>query len=240
MKTGYVLFEIRRAFRDSRFLAFAVILPVGLFLLECNLFGADQATRGAYMMGGLAAFGAFKAALDTGARTAVERGAGWQRQLRLTPLTGGGYLVAKASVAMLVALPPVVGVSLAARLVSGVELPASGWILAVGGVWAGTVPFALLGLLVGQVATAQSVQTYQGGILLLFSFLGGLFIPVSTFPAALASVAKVLPSYWLAEIGHSAVAAGAHIGQAVLVLTLYALALGAAVVTRYLRDSARA
>ncbi|WP_326823755.1 ABC transporter permease [Streptosporangium sp. NBC_01756] len=240
MRTGYLVFEIRRALRDSKFLVFAVALPVGLFLLLTNVFGV--ATRHAavpYVMGSLAAFGAFKAALDTGARTAVERGAGWQRQLRLTPLTGAGYLAAKASVAMLVALPPVAGVSLVAALVSGVELPVTGWLQAVLGIWAGTVPFALLGLLIGQVASAQGVQTYQGGILLLLSFVGGLFIPVSDFPGALASVAELLPSYWLAEIGHGAATGGGRLGQAVAVLALYTLALGGAVVARYRRDSAR-
>jgi ABC-2 type transport system permease protein len=240
MRAGYLMFEIRRALRDSKFLVFAVALPVGLFLLLSNLFGGDTPQdSGAYIMGGLAAFGAFKAALDTGARTAVERGAGWQRQLRLTPLTGGGYLLAKASVAMLVALPPVAGVSLAAALTSGVELSAGGWLQAVLGVWAGAVPFALLGLLVGQLATPQSVQTYQGGILLVLSFVGGLFIPVSTFPETLATIAKVLPSYWLAEIGHGAVFGNTQLGQAIAVLALYTLALGGAVAIRYRRDSAR-
>jgi ABC-2 type transport system permease protein len=240
MKSGYLTFEIKRALRDSKFLVFAVALPVGLFLLQSNLFEATaQQVPSSYIMGSLAAFGAFKAALDTGARTAVERGVGWQRQLHLTPLTSGGYLAAKASVAMLVALPPVAGVSLAAALISGVELPASGWLQAVLGVWAGTVPFALLGLLIGQIATPQSVQTYQGGILLVLSFLGGLFIPVSTFPGTLATIAKVLPSYWLAEIGHGAALDNTRLGQAVAVLALYTLALGGAVAVRYRRDSAR-
>ncbi|GAB3156284.1 response regulator [Microbispora hainanensis] len=59
----------------------------------------------------------------------------------------------------------------------------------------------------------------------------GLFIPVSTFPDALATVAKVLPSYWLAQVGHAAAldgAIGEGGGQAALVLTLYTLVLGVA------------
>jgi ABC-2 type transport system permease protein len=236
--TGYLVFEIRRTLRDAKFLLFAVALPVGLYLLMAGRF-ADQGASPPYVMGSLAAFGALKAALDTGARTAAERGIGWQRQLRLTPLSGGGYLLGKASVAMVVALPPVAGVSLVAVVVSGVRLSLGGWLLAVLGVWVGTVPFALLGLLVGQFATAQSVQAYQGAVLLVLGFVGGLFIPVSTFPQALATVAKALPSYWLAQVGHAA-ALGADIGQAVLVLTVYALVLGAAVTVRYRLDTARA
>ncbi|XVQ87572.1 ABC transporter permease [Microbispora siamensis] len=240
--TGYLTFEIRRTLRDAKFLLFAVALPVGLYLLMADRF-ADQGAPASYVMGGVAAFGAVKTALDVGAHTAVERAIGWQRQLRLTPLSGGGYLLAKASVAMVVALPPVAGVALVAALVSGVHLSPGGWALAVLGVWAGTVPFALLGLLIGQFATAQNLQAYQGAVVLVLSFVGGLFIPVSTFPQGLATVAKVLPSYWLAQVGHAAAlgdGSGNGSGQAALVLTLYALALGAAVAVRYRRDTARA
>ncbi|WP_147944428.1 ABC transporter permease [Microbispora sp. CSR-4] len=241
--TGYLAFEIRRTLRDAKFLLFAVALPVGIYLLMADRF-ADQGAPAAYVMGGVAVFGAMKAALDVGARTAVERGIGWQRQLRLTPLSGGGYLLAKASVAMVVALPPVAGVSLVAALTGGGDLSAGGWATAVLGVWAGTGPFALLGLLIGQFASARGLQAYQGAVVLVLSFVGGLFIPVSTFPAALAVVAKVLPSYWLAEIGHAAAlgghSSGGGSGVAVLVLALYTLVLGVAVAVRYRRDTARA
>ncbi|GLX00219.1 ABC transporter permease [Microtetraspora sp. NBRC 16547] len=239
MKSGYLRFEVRRALRDSRFLVFAVALPVGLFVLLSNLF-QSQGAAPAYLMSGLAAFGAFKAALDTGARTAVERGAGWQRQLRLTPLSGLGYLVAKGAVAMLVALPPVVGVALVAALTADVRLADVAWTQAVFGIWLGTVPFALLGLLVGQLCSAQNMQTYQGGVLLLLSFVGGLLIPVSSFPPVLAAVAKALPSYWLAEIGHGAVFGNGRLGVALAVLAAYTVVLGGAVVVRYRRDGARA
>ncbi|MEU6407224.1 ABC transporter permease [Microbispora sp. NPDC046933] len=236
--TGYLAFEIRRTLRDSKFLLFAVALPVGLYLVMADRF-ADLGLPAPYVMGSVAAFGALKAALDTGARTAVERAIGWQRQLRLTPLSGLGYLLAKVSVAMVVALPPVAAVSLTAGLVSGVDLPAGAWVAAVLGVWAGTVPFALLGLLIGQFATAQNLQAYQGAVVLVLSFVGGLFIPVETFPGTLAAVAKVLPSYWLAQVGHAA-APGGSAGQATLVLALYALVLGAVVAVRYRLETARA
>lgn len=238
MRYGYLAFEIRRTVRDSKFLLFAVALPVGLYLLMSDRF-VDQGLPAPYVMGSIAAFGALKAALDAGARTAVERAIGWQRQLRLTPLSGLGYLLAKVSVAMVVALPPVAAVSLTARVVSGVDLPTGDWVAAVLGVWLGTVPFALLGLLIGQFATAQNLQAYQGGVLLVLSFIGGLFIPIETFPKALAAIAKVLPSYWLAQVGHAA-ALGDGVGPAALVLTLYALVLGAAVALRYRLDTARA
>ena len=41
---------------------------------------------------GLTAFGTMNTVLSTGARIAVERTAGWNRQLRLTPAVGAGVL----------------------------------------------------------------------------------------------------------------------------------------------------
>jgi len=104
MKTAYLALESKRALRNPRFLMFTMIFPVVIFLIDVAAFGnglvpgSTTVTFAPYIMVSMAAFGAFMAAMNTGARTAVERAAGWQRQLRLTPLKPTGYLVAKAAV----------------------------------------------------------------------------------------------------------------------------------------------
>ncbi|HEX3789065.1 MAG TPA: ABC transporter permease [Pseudonocardiaceae bacterium] len=243
MKTGYLALEARRALRTPRALIFTIVFPVVLFLVYKGLYG-DQKIAGTnvtytvYLMCSMAAFGSFMAAMNAGARTAVERSVGWQRQLRLTPLTSRGYLLSKAAVGMIVALPPVVLVSLVGAF-SGAHLGAAGWVQVVVGVWVATLPFAVLGLLIGQLATAETMQVYTSGAMLLFSLLGGLWIPVTIFPNWLADIAKVLPSYWLADIGQSAALGNHDIGRAVEVLAIWTVVLGFAVVRRYQRDSAR-
>ncbi|HWC79793.1 MAG TPA: ABC transporter permease [Pseudonocardiaceae bacterium] len=244
MKTGYLALEAKRAMRSPRFLIFTLVFPVVLFLVYKGLYGSAKVqgtdiTYTAYLMCSMAAFGGFMAAMSTGARTAIERSAGWQRQLRLTPLTPRGYLFAKAAVGMLVALPSIVLVSLAG-VFSGVSLSPVGWVQVVVGVWIATLPFSVLGLLIGQLATAESMQVYTSGLMFLFGLLGGLWIPVTVFPNWLASVAKVLPSYWLADVGHAAVLGTHDLGRAAEVLGIWTLALAFVVVRRYQRDSARA
>jgi len=242
MNTGYLALEVRRAMRSARFLLFTLVFPVMLFLIYNGMYGSGKLDGGSttsYLMCSMAAFGAFMAAMNFGARTAVERSVGWQRQLRLTPLTPRGYLLAKATCGMLVALPPVVLVSVAGAF-SGASLTAGGWVQVVLGIWLAALPFAVLGLLIGQLASAESVQLYTSGIMMLFGMLGGLWIPVSIFPGWLASIAKVLPSYWLADIGHAAVTATHDLGRAAEVLGIWTVVLGFLVVRRYQRDSARA
>jgi ABC-2 type transport system permease protein len=245
MKTAYLALETKRAVRNPRALIFTIVFPVVLFLVYKGLYGSGTITVNgrpvsttAFLMVNMAAFGSFMAAMNTGARTAVERAAGWQRQLRLTPLTPRGYLMAKAGVAMFVALPSVVLVSLVG-LASGVHLSGGAWLQVVVGVWVATLPFAVLGLLIGQLATAESLQVYTSGIMLLCSLLGGLWIPITLFPSWLGDIAKVLPSYWLADVGHDALAASNDVGHAVIALAIWAVVLAFLVVRRYQRDSAR-
>lgn len=245
MRTGYLMLEARRSLRNPRTLIFTFVFPVALFLLYCGMYGDQTITPGStvtfkgYLMCSMAAYGAFMAAMSTGGRTALERSTGWQRQLRLTPLTPIGYLLAKGAVAMLVALAPIVLVSLVGGLAEGVSLTAAGWVQVVGGVWLATIPFAVLGLLVGQLATADSLQPITMTLMLLLAFVGGIFIPVQIFPHWLQNVAQVLPTYWLAEIGHGAFSGDTRVGTAVLVLAAYTVVLGVAVLRRYRRDSAR-
>ena len=244
MKTGYLVLETKRALRSPRGLMFIVIMPVLYFFIFKALYGSQHiqgtdVSYSAYLMCSMAAFGAFMGTLFTGSRTAVERSAGWQRQLRLTPLTPRGYLMAKGTVGMAVGLVPVLLVSLAGGLVEGVHLPVGGWVQVVLGIWIAAVPFAVLGLLIGQFATAETMQIYTMVTMLLCGFLGGLWIPVTVFPSWLASVAKILPSYWLAEVGHGALLGNHDTVKAVLVLAGWTVVLGTIVIRRYQRDSAR-
>ncbi|HVW40569.1 MAG TPA: ABC transporter permease [Amycolatopsis sp.] len=239
MNPKYLALEMRRVLRSPRFLIFTVAFPVLLFVLYVGLWGKDQPTKTTLMVS-MTAFGAMAASLTTGARVAVERNSGWQRQLRLTPLTGRGYLSAKAATGMLLALAPVVLVPLIGGVVEGVSLDAGGWLRVTLGVWLAAIPFALLGLLIGQVGTVDSTQPLIQLVLLPMALLGGIFIPVESMPGWLLKIAHVLPTYWMGEIGRSAAGqASSSIGQAVLILAIWSVALSVGVIRRYRRDSAR-
>jgi ABC-2 type transport system permease protein len=238
MNTTYLALEAKRVLRSPRTLMFVVGMPVLYFFIFKGLYGASAGAT-AYLMGGMAAFGAMMGTLFTGARTTTERAVGWQRQLRLTPLTPAQYLLGKGIVGMAIGLIPVVLIAVAGVLFGGVTLGAGGWVQLVVGVWLAALPFAALGLLVGQLATTESVQIYTMSIMLLCGFLGGLWIPPTSFPLWLANVSKILPSYWMADIGHGAVLHNTQLGTAALVLGAWTIVLAAMVMVRYRRDSAR-
>jgi ABC-2 type transport system ATP-binding protein len=102
--------------------------------------GGSGISAPVYVMVGLAAFGTMNSMLGAGARVAAERSAGWNRQLRLTPLSTRAYFRAKvitgyAMSAATVALGILIGHLLTADSVG----PAIGGVTALlsilGGVW---------------------------------------------------------------------------------------------------------
>jgi ABC-2 type transport system permease protein len=174
-----------------------------------------------------------------GGRVANERNIGWNRQLRLTPLPGWGYLAAKAASAMIVVLPALLLVFVVAALVKGVDLDVGTWLRVLLAAWLGVLPFTAVGLLIGMAATPDSAQSMSTVTMLLFSILGGVLIPAQVLPAAWVAVAKFLPSYWIvAQTMGQAFDTGID-GQGVLVSLVWLVVVGGLVAVRYRRDALR-
>ncbi len=243
MTVGYAFLSTRLVFRNVRFLVLTVALPLLLFLLYANLYQGQDAGSGltvvAYLMVSMASFGCIGAAINTGARIAIERQVGWNRQLRLTALPGHSYLVAKAIVSMLVTLPALLLVFLAGATVGGVELSAAQWLETGVAVWLGLIPFAVLGLVIGFAGTVDTVQPISMITYLGLSILGGLWFPVEAFPTFLQDVARVTPSYWLGELGRDVLAGNGVPMTAVLVLATWTVVLGVVGVWSYRRSGAK-
>ena len=131
-----------------------------------------------YFMVGLVAFGTMNAVLGSGARIAAERGVGWNRQLRLTPLSSRSYfrvkvLTAYVMAAVTIALLYVAGGTL------GVRFDAGDWVAMTGLILVGLAPFAALGILIGQLVTSDTVGPAIGGTTALLALLGGVWFPVT-------------------------------------------------------------
>ncbi|SFW74405.1 ABC transporter permease [Amycolatopsis australiensis] len=243
--TTYLLTEIRRNFRAPRFLIFVIAFPVLMYLLQANVFvkpgSPEHAQFAAVIMINMMTFGTFAAANTSGGRLALERALGWQRQLRLTPLTGAGYLGGKALSGMLVGLPALILVPLLAVTVEGVHLDPAGWVRILAGVWLGTIPLVLLGLLIGQFGTPDSMQPISMLVTLGMGFLGGLWIPLEGMPSWMHDLAQIMPTYWVLQVARPAVTGDMVVSlpTAAGVLAAWTVVLGALVIRRYRKDSAR-
>lgn len=242
MTARYILLETSRAWRNRRFLIFTVFMPLAFFFLWSNIFG-NGSTQGisskAYLMTSMAAYGTLTAAVSSGARIAIERASGWNRQLRLTALAPWSYFVGKVAVAMVLAVPSILLVFLAGGLLEHVQLSAAEWVTSGVALWVGLLPFAALGVVVGYTAGPDAVQAVAPLITLGLSLLGGLWIPVQAMPTAMADAAHAFPSYWLGELARFALAHSAFDGRSVAVLLAWTVVFGLLAVRLFRRETAR-
>lgn len=187
-------------------------------------------------MVGLAAFGAMNAVLGSGGRIAAERAVGWNRQLRLTPLSTRTYFRVKVATAyvmgiLTIALLYVAGATL------GVHLRAGNWVAMTGLMLVGLAPFAALGILLGHLLTSDSIGPAIGGTTAVFALLGGTWFPITS--GAMQKIAEALPSYWLVQASH--VGLGGQGWGTTGWIVVAAWTVGAALLARhaYARDTQR-
>ncbi|MGI5499714.1 ABC transporter permease [Lentzea sp. CA-135723] len=242
MNTRFLGLELRRAVRNGRYLIFTIAMPAILFVLFVNLYGGGDGKfpNGlpvtTSLMMNMALFGVMAGPLTIGARIAVERGLGWQRQLRLTPMTGTGYLTTKGALAMLVGLPGIVLVCVIGA-VEGVRMSAPQWLGVFATLWLGAIPFVLLGIVIGLIASPDGMQAITGLASMLLGLLGGIWIPADVAPAWLAGLMKILPTYWVKQLTQAPFVSGVDVKEAFLVIGLWVVALGAIAARRYRAQS---
>jgi ABC-2 type transport system permease protein len=241
---AYLRFELIRTVRNRRVLIFSLAFPVLLYLLiaapnrnEHNLSGTGLSAP-LYFMIGLASFGTINAVLSSGARIAAERSVGWNRQLRITPLTTRQYFRAKVATSYLLAIISLLALYAAGGAV-GVSLPADRWFQMTWLILIGLIPFAALGILIGHLLTADSIGPAIGGITAIFAFLGGAWFPI-TGGGFMEALAKDLPSYWVVQASRAGL--GVHhpwSSHGWAVIAIWSVALIALARRAYQRDTQR-
>jgi ABC-2 type transport system permease protein len=238
---SYLHYELLRTFRNARFFIFALVFPVVLFLLVAGPNRHEQLdgiSFPVYYMSGMVAWGTMAAVMAGGARIAYDRSAGWNRQMRLTPLPVRRYFEAKVVSSYVMAAASIALVYLAATWM-GVRLSASDWVTMTVLVLVGLIPFAVGGIVLGHLLNVDTMGPAIGGIIALLALLGGAWGPIVTH-GVLRSLTKALPSYWLVQAGKSVTTGGSWPAQAWLVIVAWTVALSIAAVRVYQRDTARA
>ncbi|MEM6638381.1 MAG: ABC transporter permease [Pseudomonadota bacterium] len=192
--------EVLKAWRAPEFLLPTMLMPVAFFTLFAVVVPGSSDSP-AYL---LATFGVFAvmgpAIFGFGVAVANERERGWLDIKRASPASGGLYIAAKLFATVFfgaLSLALIYGV---AAFVAGVSLPTGTWFAMMLVHLAGSVPFALIGLTLGFLLSANGAVAVSNIVFLALSALGGLWIPVFVFPIAMQRFATLLPSYHLSEL----------------------------------------
>jgi ABC-2 type transport system permease protein len=238
----YARFELVRTFRNRRFVIFSFGFPLVLYFMiaapnrhETDL-GGTGISAPVYFMASLAAFGAMNSVLAIGGRIATERSAGWNRQLRLTPLTTRSYFRVKLLTAYSTAVGTIVLLYIAGAAL-GVRLEAAHWIAMTALLLIGLVPFAALGIMFGLLLSADSIGPAIGGTTALLGLLGGIWFPITG--GAMHVIAQALPSYWLVQAAHVGLGGDGWGVTGWLVVIAWSAAAGLLAARAYRRDSER-
>lgn len=237
---AYTRFEVVRTIRNVRFMFITLAMPVVLFLLLNQLEHGASGAAGMYVMVAMAGFSMFNAAIGANSGSLpTERASGWLRQLRITPLSGAGWLVAKLALATAVVVPGLAAISVCAIVFGHVQMGAGQWAAFVALVLGGSIPFGFLGLLLGQLLDQQAAQPVQGILSMLLSFGGGLFFPMSSFPDAVQAIAQLLPTHLYFAIGQALVAGQVPAVSDVAGLAVWAAALAAGALAIWFQQGSR-
>src|SRR3954447_19923139 len=201
MNATFTLLEMRRITRDWAGMFFTAVLHAFFYLIFGATVDAKDATIGngnvaMYVMISMAAYGAVTATTSIGGNAAVERQQGWGRQLGLTPLADSSYIAMKAVIAMTVAAVPIL-LTFTLGALTGARGSALAWALSALLCLVCSAVFAVYGLLVGTAFTSEAAVGATSGTMVIFAFLGNLFIPLS---GIMLTIAKFTPLYGYAAL----------------------------------------
>jgi ABC-2 type transport system permease protein len=239
----YTRFELLRTIRNRRFMLLSLVFPLVLYFViagptrNVSDLGGSGIPAPLYYMVGLASFGTMGAMLSCGARIATERAAGWNRQLRITPLSPPAYFRAKVTTGYMMASISLLALYLAGVSL-GVSLEASEWLRMTGLILVALIPFAALGIWLGHLLTPDSIGPAMGGGISLLALLGGTWFPIEG-SGLLHDLAQNLPSYWLVQASHVALGGTAWPARGWIVIAGWTVLLSALARRAYRRDTDR-
>ena len=242
MNATYLKYETLRTLRNRQGYIFSLAFPLILFLVFASTsqnvadYGGSGIDAVTYYMVGMVSFGAVGAVVAGGARISVDRGTGWNRQLRLSPLRPGLYLGTKLAIGYLTALLTI-AVLYVAGISFGARTSAAHWVEMTLLILIGLAPFAAIGIWIGHIAKQDAMGPIMGGTMSLFALVGGSWFPVS---GTIGQIGSWTPSYWIVQARHIALGAQAWTVQGWLVVAAWTVVFAVLAAKAFQADTRRA
>jgi len=196
--------EFLKLIRVPMFAVSTLVFPL-MFYVIFGITFADETAGGVgvttYMLATYGAFGVIGAALfGFGASIATERGQGWMRLKRVSPMPPLAYFVGKVVMATAMSGLIVLALFALGATIGGVEMPAIRWITLALVLVAGALPFAAMGLAFGYLIGPNSAPAVLNLVYLPMAFAAGLWIPITQLPDPVRAFAPFLPPYHFSQL----------------------------------------
>ena len=197
--------ELLAAIRGPEYVIGTVAVPVILYAMF-GLPSADMTTStgmsvAKLMTASFAAYGVVSLAIFSfGSEVASERGKGWLRRLRATPMPMWAYFAGKVTSALCFTLL-IAGLILACAVLFGdVRLTAAEALGLMGVLLVGTVAFAPFGFAIAYWFPPKAAVAISNLVFLPIAFLSGFFFPRGELPQALVDIPPYLPTYYFGQL----------------------------------------
>ncbi|ANS76573.1 ABC transporter permease [Paenibacillus yonginensis] len=219
--------EILRTLRNRRFVIFALLMPALFYFIFTSVVGDAMQIGGiewkAYYLMSMTVYGVLGSSITSlSSRLAAERASGYNRLLRITPLSSSVYVASKMVSTSVINAGIILFMFLLGSLFKGVVMSWEQWLFCGLWIWAGALPFMALGTLLGQLRNTDAVQVVSQLVYMGISILGGLWFPKQAMSPVLQRIMELMPSYRFGS-GAWGLAAGHGVsGSSLLTLAVYA------------------
>ncbi len=197
--------ELLSSFRIPEYVVGVVGVPIILYAM----FGLPNATTqlpagtdvGAVMFASMSAYGVVSLAIFSfGVSVAEERGKGWLRRMRATPMPFWAYFAAKVVGALVFGCLIVAGTWALAVLVGRVSFDGPRLLATVALLLLGVVAFSTLGFSIAYWFRPKAASAVGNLLFLPLAFLSGFFFPLESLPAFLGKIAPYLPTHHFGQL----------------------------------------
>lgn len=217
--------ELLAILREPTGLFFSIAMPVGFFTLFVGLYGGFDAGGVSTSTRMLATFGTFGVVgvtlLNPGIGVADDRERGWLRHKRVTATPVPVTLLAKVIATIPYSLGVLLAMTAVAAAQGNLETGADTWLRLATVLVLAALPFSLLALAVGFLATPNATTAILNAFYIPSAVASGLWMPLDQLPAFVGdTLAPLLPTYHVAQLGLAQIGVGSADGH-VLPLVLF-------------------
>ena len=203
--TLQVATEVRASLRSPEFAVGAVIIPVILYamfgLTNASIVLPEGTRIGLAMLLSLSCYGIVTLAIVVfGEDVAKDRGRGWLRTLRATPLPTSIYLAGKLGAALVHGALIALLMAVLASTAGGVRLDVGQWAVFGALMLAGVVLFSPLGFAIAYLVKPKTAAVIANVVFLPLAFASGFFVPLADLPEVLSVIAHDLPTYHFGQL----------------------------------------
>lgn len=217
--------DIKRDFRDVKFISLQLIFPLALYALF-NVIMPSTEMPGVnwdeYSLVSLLTFGIMSSSIVLlGAHVSQEKTSHWFDYLKVSPISESGYMFSHIVTYFVISIVISILMFLEAWLLKGVYIGLGKTIIVILVLNICNLLFLAYAVLIGQFGTiTQPLGTLS---YLLFSFLGGLFVPLIAMPNNIQNFVKWTPGYVCADPAWSIVEGKSISVQSIVMIVLYTI-----------------